>query len=244
MFRTLFLLCLLCAVATPRLQEKIVRGRRSPTGRTPYLVSLMYQLKHYCGGAVVAPRVILTAAHCVVGMKPRFMSIRAGTNTRMRGGYIRRVGGWKRHPKFNKKSISYDVALIYLKRRLPFNNLVQPIKLFQGRLRKFQKGIIAGWGSTRERGGLTNMARIAAVRVTPRNKCRRAYGRDLKRSMYCAGFMNGARDACQGDSGGPLVIGGRLAGIISVGEGCGRRGFPGIYTRVPMLKRWIKRNIR
>lgn len=244
MLRTLLLVCLFCSFSSARLQEKIVRGRVDPAGRTPYLVSLMYKLQHYCGGSVIAHRVIITAAHCVTGMNPRNMAIRAGTTTRLYGGYVRKVAGWKRHPKYNKKSTAYDVGLVYLKKSLPFNNRVRPIKLFQGRLRKHEKGIIAGWGTTSDRSQkLPKVAKIAAVRITPRRKCQRAYGRMLKRTMYCAGFMDGARDACEGDSGGPLVIRGRLAGIVSEGNGCGRRGFPGIYTRVPLLKKWIKRNM-
>jgi secreted trypsin-like serine protease len=50
--------------------------------------------------------------------------------------------------------------------------------------------------------------------------------------MVCAGYAEGGIDARQGDSGGPLVVGDTLIGIVSFGDGCGKAGKPGVYTRV------------
>jgi len=51
-------------------------------------------------------------------------------------------------------------------------------------------------------------------------------------------------DACTGDSGGPCLksIGGEwvLVGIVSWGHGCGRDGFPGVYTNVRYFEEWIR----
>ncbi len=51
------------------------------------------------------------------------------------------------------------------------------------------------------------------------------------------------QDACGGDSGGPIMafVDDRwvLAGITSIGEGCGRARFPGVYTRVSAFVSFI-----
>ena len=59
--------------------------------------------------------------------------------------------------------------------------------------------------------------------------------------MVCAG--ESGKDSCQGDSGSPLffVTGNEAqqVGIVSYGVGCGRDGWPGVYSRVEHYRKWI-----
>ena len=76
--------------------------------------------------------------------------------------------------------------------------------------------------------------------------CQRAYaahGQNISEHMVCAGEEG--KDSCQGDSGGPLTCATKdgqkfLCGIASFGIGCGRRGFPGVYTDVSRHYEWIE----
>jgi len=76
----------------------------------------------------------------------------------------------------------------------------------------------------------------------------------LLSGLRCAGFLKaGGKDACQGDSGGPLVVKNEVAnngaatllGVVSGGEFCALKNFPGIYTDVTMYMRngWIQKQI-
>ncbi|XP_028167279.1 vitellin-degrading protease-like, partial [Ostrinia furnacalis] len=62
--------------------------------------------------------------------------------------------------------------------------------------------------------------------------------------MLCAGTSEGGIDSCKGDSGGPLVHDGKLAGIVSFGKGCARKKYPGVYTKVSALRKWIDEEVR
>lgn len=83
------------------------------------------------------------------------------------------------------------------------------------------------------------------VPIVKTSTCREVYEDYLiTENMFCAGYRKGRIDSCAGDSGGPLLcpVGDRwtIFGITSFGEGCGKRGKYGIYTKVPNYVIWIQ----
>jgi len=113
--------------------------------------------------------------------------------------------------------------------------------------------IVTGWGDMEEGGVNSDVLRTVKVPIVPREACNNAYDYNPKdetdsivESMICAGIIN--RDSCQADSGGPLIQRNRkgfytLIGVVSFGEGCGRRKFPGVYSKVAYFVDWIEKNV-
>lgn len=83
------------------------------------------------------------------------------------------------------------------------------------------------------------------IRVINQTTCEDLMPQQITPRMMCVGFLSGGVDSCQGDSGGPLSSvekDGRIfqAGVVSWGEGCAQRNKPGVYTRLPVVRDWIK----
>ncbi|WNI18411.1 S1 family serine peptidase [Actinacidiphila sp. ITFR-21] len=232
----------------------IIGGTPASTDQEPWVVALSSRSRfgtdrsgQFCGGAVVSPRTVVTAAHCfgreALGVSdwrqlPDLRVIADRTDlTGDAGEEIRLSQVWV-NPGFDPSTNAGDVAVITLEEALPGGTgiaLAQPsdTQLYQDGA----QAEVYGWGDTTGRGDYADALRSAPVTVFADTTCEKAYpgssdGTYLKATMMCAGARGGGRDACQGDSGGPLVVSGRLVGLVSWGSGCAQAAYPGVYTRV------------
>lgn len=85
----------------------------------------------------------------------------------------------------------------------------------------------------KEIGPTSRTLRSVVVHIVDRKICEENYRNkfQITKRMICAWGDN--KDACFGDSGGPLVYKGQLLGVVSSGDGCARKKFPGVYTSIP-----------
>ena len=222
----------------------IVGGQKSEAGEFPYFVDLTI-----CAGTLIAPRVVITAAHC-------------GPSNFI-GQYVT-VGAYKRddknekdkriqvidglaHPGYHRKKVlNNDFGLLLLERPYLSNT---PIRLLINQGNKFlQEGDILkaiGMGTTSYQGSISDTLRDVDVPFVPRPQCRKSYSGRLTMRMMCAGEVDGGKDACQGDSGGPLVKreGPKhyLVGVTSWGRDCGK--YPGVYSQVSKAENWIRKQV-
>jgi len=214
---------------------EVVGGSAVSSGRYPWMVRLSVG----CGGSLIAPRYVLTAAHCVPRSgRTRSIVVSAGAADLGSSRIVRvRSTEVRRAPGFRSATRGDDWAVVRLERALELPT-VEPAPD-----RRYDRGTftVLGWGATREGGSAQRRLRAAPVPLVPDERCADAYEPAFRfdaEEMLCAGDLRrGGVDACQGDSGGPLVRrgdGGRWVqvGIVSWGQGCGRRRFPGVYTQV------------
>lgn len=188
---------------------------------------------NWCGGTLAAPNKVVTAAHCVDGKQPDFFGIVAGSADRTdEGAEHAKVTDIWQHPDFSLSTMKDDVAVLTLDKQLD-----APVAKLNKDPDAYKPGTDAtvfGWGATRAGSDdYQQQLRKVTVPVVADKTCASDYGKEFdKSSMLCAGLQDeGGKDSCQADSGGPLVIDGRLAGIVSWGDGCAEAGKPGVYTR-------------
>lgn len=226
----------------PQIQTRIVGGTPTNINRVPYLVQLLDNGKFFCGGTLVSARFVVTAAHCVKGMKPGRLTIVAGATTLSQPGVRSRVNKIILPKGFNMRTMTLDVAV--LKLRSPITGRgIRPIGLCQKGWKPGSVVQVSGWGLKNENSRqVSNQLQTVKVKVIARAKCAEQYrGRSpLTNSMFCASIP-GRKDACLGDSGGPALINGQFCGIVSWGIGCARKAFPGVYTNVLTVRKFIRR---
>nr|AYV99585.1 venom polypeptide [Dolopus genitalis] len=221
-------------------QPRIVGGRIAKDNQFPYQVSVEFLDEHHCGGAILTPTLVITAAHCTHDNLARFLAVRAGTTLRETNGQKVKLTKFIEHPKFHPRTLDYDVAILLLAKPLVFGEGVQPIRLPASGQKQptAAMGTISGWGRTEEKGKLSTIMRFAQLPILERDYCDTHVAGFTDR-MICAGYSQGGIDACNLDSGGPMAVDGELVGIVSWGIGCARPNSPGVYTHVAMLRDWI-----
>ncbi|KAL5342704.1 trypsin-like cysteine/serine peptidase domain-containing protein [Aspergillus crustosus] len=202
----------------------------------PYQVSVR-ATSHICGGSIISPDYILTAAHCVDTRAPKRLGIRAGSTRHNSGGQL----------NWNADTIENDIALLRLSTSLTYGDTISAITLPARNgttVRTGEECEVNGWGAVVQGGSsLPTNLQVATVHVVGRDECRELYEDqgNVTESMLCAGEQAGGKDACQGDSGGPLVdVASRSqVGIVSWGSGCGQAGRYGVYADTAFFRDWI-----
>ena len=248
--------------------ERIVGGRPAQPGAFPWMVALLNAAEpdpfqaQFCGGSLVAPEWVLTAAHCFFNdqgqqvVSARNLDLLLGTNRLQIGAGKRlRAAQIVINPGYNPqvgKLGGNDIALVRLSRpvTLPTLPLVQPNQTSLTAPGTF--ATILGWGATfpraldQEPSGFTRDLQQATVPIVSNAVCNapQSYDGTILDTMLCAGFPQGGVDACKADSGGPLIVssgtGFALAGITSFGIGCAQPNFYGVYTRVSSFAGFVQ----
>jgi len=239
--------------------SKVVNGWPADKGEWPWIAALLNNGRQFCGGSLITRKHILTAAHCVAHMSRYDV---ANLKVRLGEHAIKQVGETNlfeskaarvvRHKGFSQQTLHKDVAVITLEDEVPPMDNVRPVCLDTMGGDKYvdQHATVVGWGSLKENGPQPDILQEVTVRIWDNKVCKETYGPaapgGIMDHMLCAGREG--KDSCSGDSGGPMQIGSGSTwtqiGVVSWGIGCGKSHYPGVYSRISMLRDWIDKITR
>ena len=258
-----------CLDPDKRTVSRIVGGSVAPAEMAPWQVSLQLDVggrwRHVCGGSLIHPSWVLTAAHCLFDGDGRLrragqVSVVHGTQSLSSDGERRVAGRLVPHEGYQGGGPAGqpdDIALIRLSSPLPASR-AETVQLQSQQLEANfgfpgACSVVTGWGTTDTRGlgpdrsdgrALPDRLRAVDLPIIDNATCAESYGGRITAGQVCAGYAEGTMDSCQGDSGGPLVVPGgptgwTQIGVVSFGRGCARPGAYGVYTRVSHYIDWI-----
>ncbi|MEU6255045.1 trypsin-like serine protease [Streptomyces sp. NPDC047043] len=244
----------------------VIGGTDTAITSAPWMAQLWYyddqgttdesdDIGFFCGGTVVSPTKILTAAHCVKDEDgtsynwKAYGAVLTGTsqlpttdssgNTDLHGGTVSLPLRQWNHPSYSPTTINNDIAVITLATPVT----ATPIRMTtSGDTASYAGGTSAklyGWGRTSSGSqDISETLKSATLTIHTDTTCSGVYGSDyIKGHMICAGTQSGTdtgtKAACNGDSGGPLVVDNRIVGVVSWGvTNCVSKGYYSVFSKV------------
>ena len=230
-------------------KSSVIGGKPAVPAAWPFTVAILRRGRLHCGGTVIAPTKVLTAAHCVEGFPAGTLEVAASRpvlSSKSVGETIG-VAAAVPHPDFVFNQ-AHDVGVLTLERATSAPAVALATAEQDRALTATGQLLrVAGWGAQNPLGiNISPVLKRTSERVRSNDRCKRAYRRIFKpRSMICAlgkrlsryGRAHIHSAACSGDSGGPLV-GDTPAGPVEVGTVsfggpfCGISRAPTVYSRV------------
>lgn len=255
-----------------RVKPTIVNGKLATPGALPYLVSIKQRVKsndtqnekwkNFCGGSIVSPNRVLTAAHCfdskkyknatnlrqvrlVAGVTSNVMILGVNVTDYPSDAQWRKIKKLVVHEHYDFPVA--DIAMIFVDREWNFTDEVNFVEPARSNTDYWTSCTAAGFGKVGHamRDNYSKALLVARVDVMPDWQCSLVWELNMKTFICSAAVL---ADVARGDSGGPLTCdlmrrsnpfpeAEVLAGIVT-GKNFDKTT---LYTRVSAYHGWISK---
>ncbi|KAJ6641490.1 Chymotrypsin-2 [Pseudolycoriella hygida] len=229
---------------SPPIEELIWDGDDIPQQNLPpYMASLRSLTNvHFCGGAIVSTRHVLTAAQCTIGRSANAINVVVGTVLRSAAGIPHTGQLLFIHPRFDRKTLINDISIIQTNRLIEMTDIVQIATINPSLTVGRVSAQFSGWGRTSE--SIFDPDRLHTMNTTTITNAEcinEQYPENVGRitdSKICTDNRSNQRGMCYGDEGGALMAGNEIIGIASFHSYCDLN-VANIYERVAHHRLWI-----
>ncbi|XP_068612363.1 coagulation factor VIIi [Brachionichthys hirsutus] len=243
-------------------QTRLVGASHCPKGECPWQVLVQLHGQSHCGGVLIDPDWVVTAAHCVSGKQAAELTVVAGEhNLDVEEGTEQRmpVSMVITHEHYVPETGDSDVGLLRLRRPITLTRHAIPVclptqDLARRELLPVRFHAVSGWGGRTSGGNEAPDARQTAqaspvlrrfsVPIHHNLLCSQVSRFNFTENMLCAGYLEGQQESCRGDDGSPLVTeyGSThfLTGVAGWGKGCPQPGYYGVYNFMGNFVHWVK----
>ncbi len=254
--------CLLLVIVSSAFSDKrIINGSNASEAEWPWMAALFQTgaapedlgTGQFCGGTLIAPDMVLTAAHCVadfIDYSGEISVVVGRTRLSSGSGEIAKVKSFLVHPDYDPQFTRFDFAVLKLESPLS----ITPIQLIAANESALwddnSPATALGWGQTDPQNFVyPDILQEVVLPIHSDTACSANMGRLFSaESQICGGLLSSANhlndgtDVCYGDSGGPLVVfngsNWKLVGLTSWGFECAGPQY-GVYSRVAAVRDWL-----
>ncbi|NXD70729.1 PRS57 protease, partial [Eolophus roseicapillus] len=233
--------------------SRIIGGKVVAPHSQPFMASIQMDGQHVCGGFLVWPKWVMTAAHCLIPRTnshphPRHSSGATGQGEPEGSQQVFSITESIAHPHYNPRSVNNDIRMLKLNRSATLNQYVKRIRLPSPHI-DLKPGTVCyvlGWGDTSNYGDQPSELMETNTTIVKRSLCRTLWRGKVSSNMMCGASRNATlQGVCAGDSGGPLIFKKKVYGIVSFsGQRCGDRRYPDIYTKISNYIDWVHRTVQ